>query len=862
MKFVALLPTQLYFLFPLRSSSSFSCERKLYAMPLEEAEERVPSFRRCSVTTYAWRLQQELSASVCATNVVDEADVIVVPGYTFVDCHWPHYHHDACKREGTYFRKGEICHDHQTMKDYSTLRKEPDFAAKILALVDSGTPDDPHGFPDRQLSQHPGFIIMRLGLGTWADRPGINIALPSGPTPRCSSPTSKKSMLEPLNMKRYLVTFKGYLSRNPRRLAAAKLHHNDVDVIIVDSQDSHYDFDDLLYSSVFGLVLEGDALFTFRLNEVICSGSIPVLVSSSQVPPLQDLVPFETYGVMVADDELPELVARLRALGVTVRSQLRREAAEVCNSYLKTFELQAAAVAKQLSRRPSKAPSSPSCASGRQALAFYVLSFAETERLAPELEFCQVYGYAARLHRAFGAIRGISRTCMVRQLDEAAVVLVPGFSTRRQHEWLETRFQEDCSEAVVLHAYRKLRSQEDLRGKLLVLLDAGDFSIPEDQDMAWLRIGPSRSSFRLQRDLAIPSEPTLLASRPESLRSFLEPVDMKRYFLSFKGRLREVGLPETVGYRGKHVVVVDEADARYDLQYLLLHSAFSLLADVSAFNDVVCSGSIPVMMVHDWVTPFEGFTNFETYGLRLRSGLALPDLIDKLEAEVADHAKMYVLRENARTLCNRALQSYEVQASAILEAFANPTRAIEPRQDAIQQTLHCKDRIMLLSNNMLYRASETRSHSLTRNWYMVSPGPYIWLTAYRDVVFAVYSDYMVYRFPTALRKVWRHSKWKNPAWKWELAADGSVTAIAISDGIMYGVGLDDNMYYQALDSMTPQSHWALVGLSKPMPFQGLASLQGTIYGAHGNQIYALNLTGRHWDLSARQYLPGDFRHLL
>ena len=309
-------------------------------------------------------------------------------------------------------------------------------------------------------------------------------------------------------------------------------------------------------------------------------------------------------------------------------------------------------------------------------------------------------------------------------------------------------------------------------------------------------------------------------------------------------------------------VQVDEADARYDLQYLLLHSAFSLLADVSAFNDVVCSGSIPVMMVHDWVSPFEGFTNFETYGLRLRSGLALPDLIDKLEAEVADHAKMYVLRENARALCNRALQSYEVQASAILEAFANPTRAIEPRQDAIQQTLHCKDRIMLLSNNMLYRASETRSHSLTRNWYMVSPGPYIWLTAYRDVVFAVYSDYMVYRFPTALRKVWRHSKWKNPAWKWELAADGSVTAIAISDGIMYGVGLDDNMYYQALDSMTPQSHWALVGLRKPMPLQGLASLQGTIYGAHGNRIYALNLTGRHWDLSARQYLPGDFRHLL
>lgn len=46
-------------------------------------------------------------------------------------------------------------------------------------------------------------------------------------------------------------------------------------------------------------------LFTYRFSEAVCSGGIPVMVTSSQVPPLQDLVPFETYGVLIRDEEIP-----------------------------------------------------------------------------------------------------------------------------------------------------------------------------------------------------------------------------------------------------------------------------------------------------------------------------------------------------------------------------------------------------------------------------------------------------------------------------------------------------------------------------------------------------------------------------
>ena len=48
-----------------------------------------------------------------------------------------------------------------------------------------------------------------------------------------------------------------------------------------------------------------DVLFTYRFSEAVCSGGIPVMVTSSQVPPLQDLVPFDTYGVLIRDEEIP-----------------------------------------------------------------------------------------------------------------------------------------------------------------------------------------------------------------------------------------------------------------------------------------------------------------------------------------------------------------------------------------------------------------------------------------------------------------------------------------------------------------------------------------------------------------------------
>ena len=52
---------------------------------------------------------------------------------------------------------------------------------------------------------------MRLGFGTWAYRPGVDVSLPPGPTERCSSSVAERAQEEGLHRKKYFLTFKGEL---------------------------------------------------------------------------------------------------------------------------------------------------------------------------------------------------------------------------------------------------------------------------------------------------------------------------------------------------------------------------------------------------------------------------------------------------------------------------------------------------------------------------------------------------------------------------------------------------------------------------------------------------------------------------
>ena len=147
----------------------------------------------------------------------------------------------------------------------------------------------------------------------------------------------------------YFLTFKGnFATSRPfgdvRTRAAAALHDPLRGVVVVDSAGDAgkaFDYEQLMFDTVFALILRGDQPYSYRYTEAVCSGAVPVMVlSGGWVPPFSSLAPFSSYGVEVAEDDLPGLVARLRSMTDVQVEALRGAAHDFCMRYLVTVHHQ------------------------------------------------------------------------------------------------------------------------------------------------------------------------------------------------------------------------------------------------------------------------------------------------------------------------------------------------------------------------------------------------------------------------------------------------------------------------------------------------------------------------------------------
>merc|ERR1712060_696615 len=97
------------------------------------------------------------------------------------------------------------------------------------------------------------------------------------------------------------------------RRTVRDLLHNGVDRVIANSSDAEYDFDTLLQHSRFNLILPGDIEFSYRFAEAVCSGGVPVMIGAHWVPPFDEFVRFESYGVYIQKDLLHTILPILEA---------------------------------------------------------------------------------------------------------------------------------------------------------------------------------------------------------------------------------------------------------------------------------------------------------------------------------------------------------------------------------------------------------------------------------------------------------------------------------------------------------------------------------------------------------------------
>lgn len=125
-------------------------------------------------------------------------------------------------------------------------------------------------------------------------------------------------------MRTVLASFQGAAS-HPVRLELAKLDNGgDIRVRLIDPKNhlgridaeagrTDLSYEELLDASVFSFVPRGDALFSYRLLEVMARGSIPVILSDGWVLPFDRTVDWARIAVSVHHEAVPKIPEILRS---------------------------------------------------------------------------------------------------------------------------------------------------------------------------------------------------------------------------------------------------------------------------------------------------------------------------------------------------------------------------------------------------------------------------------------------------------------------------------------------------------------------------------------------------------------------
>ena len=164
----------------------------------------------------------------------------------------------------------------------------------------------------------PNVIVADAGLA-WHER-ALNprtIGMPALPMVAAAKGETRKRDI--------LASFRGAPS-HPVRLALASLADQPgFSVSIVDPKEREGKVDalagrtDALYEelidrSVFSLVPRGDALFTYRMLEVMARGSIPIILADGWVLPLDRVIDWDRISLRFHHDAVPQIPEILRSL--------------------------------------------------------------------------------------------------------------------------------------------------------------------------------------------------------------------------------------------------------------------------------------------------------------------------------------------------------------------------------------------------------------------------------------------------------------------------------------------------------------------------------------------------------------------
>ncbi len=143
-----------------------------------------------------------------------------------------------------------------------------------------------------------------------------------------------------------LASFQGAPSHPVRTALAAIGNGQDIRVNLIDPKNhvgridavagkTDASYEDLLDASVFSFVPRGDALFSYRLLEVMARGSIPVILSDGWVLPFDRTLDWPSFSISVHQEAVPQIPSLLRGF---TSAEIDRLRTNVQTTYSGVFE--------------------------------------------------------------------------------------------------------------------------------------------------------------------------------------------------------------------------------------------------------------------------------------------------------------------------------------------------------------------------------------------------------------------------------------------------------------------------------------------------------------------------------------------
>lgn len=281
-------------------------------------------------TVFYDRLRQSVARNHRYVVGEREADLVLPAEDLALETNWPRYGDSASAFVRGHYDKAAV---HQYLNRFAAI-------AKPLCIVSM----NPFAGLPVALANRRNVIVAELGLST--SQRALNprtISMPALPIISSTGATAAGS-------RDILASFRGAAS-HPCRVELARLHDG-VDFVVelvdpanhagrIDATSAAIDegYAALLARSTFAFVPRGDALFSYRLLEVLSFGCIPVVLSDGWVLPFHRQIDWTAIGVLLPEHEIHSVPKLLRLFSPDRVAQLQLQVRRIYQSHFATLDL-------------------------------------------------------------------------------------------------------------------------------------------------------------------------------------------------------------------------------------------------------------------------------------------------------------------------------------------------------------------------------------------------------------------------------------------------------------------------------------------------------------------------------------------